>query len=108
MNARPLEPPLTEYLYRRATAAGLPLSGTFELTPLCNLDCRMCYVHLNKDQLKDKKLGDTLLIPSSMLRAEGDMFLDSVTVDELSQKLDVKIVVVDNDGYALIDAIFEN
>lgn len=60
------------------------------------------------DQLKDKKLGDTLLIPSSMLRAEGDMFLDSVTVDELSQKLDVKIVVVDNDGYALIDAIFEN
>lgn len=57
------------------------------------------------NQLKDKKLGDTLLIPSSMLRAEGDMFLDGVTVEELSQKLNVKITPIDNDGYALVNAI---
>lgn len=60
------------------------------------------------NQLKDKDLGDCLLIPSSMLRAERDMFLDSITVDELSQKLNVKITVVDTDGYSLIDAIFGN
>lgn len=59
------------------------------------------------DQLKDKDLGDTLLIPSSMLRAEGDMFLDSITVDELSQRLNVKIIPIDNDGYALVDAILK-
>ncbi len=58
------------------------------------------------NQLKDKNLGDTLLIPSSMLRAEGDMFLDSITVEELTNKLNVKIKSVDNDGYALVDAIF--
>jgi len=29
----------------------VPISGSFELTPLCNLDCKMCYVHLEKDQL---------------------------------------------------------
>ena len=40
----------------KARKLGIPIHGTFELTPLCNLDCRMCYVHLNKDQLKDKKL----------------------------------------------------
>lgn len=57
------------------------------------------------NQLKDKNLGDTLLIPSSMLRAEGDMFLDSVTVKELSQKLNIKIIPIDNDGYALVSAI---
>lgn len=57
------------------------------------------------NQLKNKKLGDTLLIPSSMLRAEGDMFLDGVTVEELSQKLNVKITPIDNDGYALVNAI---
>ena len=57
------------------------------------------------NQLKDKNLGDTLLIPSSMLRAEGDMFLDSVTVEELSQKLNIKIIPIDNDGYALVSAI---
>ncbi len=59
------------------------------------------------NQLKDKNMGDTLLISSSMLRAEGDMFLDSVTVDELSQKLNVRIIPVDNDGYALVDAILK-
>ncbi len=59
------------------------------------------------NQLKNTDLGDTLLIPSSMLRAQGDMFLDSITVEELSKKLDVNIKAVDNDGYALVDAILD-
>ena len=59
------------------------------------------------NQLNDKDLGDALLIPSSMLRAEGDMFLDSVTVQELSKKLNVKISVTNPDGYSLIDSILE-
>lgn len=29
----------------------IPIHGHFELTPRCNLDCKMCYVHLNKDQM---------------------------------------------------------
>lgn len=60
------------------------------------------------NQLCDKNLGDGLLIPKSMLRAEGDMFLDSVTVEELSQRLDIKIIPTDCDGYALTDAILGN
>lgn len=60
------------------------------------------------NQLKDKNLGDVLLIPSSMLRAEDDMFLDSITVKELSQKLNIKIIPVDNNGYMLIDTILND
>lgn len=56
-------------------------------------------------QLKNEDLGEELLIPSVMLRAEGDMFLDSVTVDELSKRLGVRITPVNNDGYELVDAI---
>ena len=56
-------------------------------------------------QLKNEDLGEELLIPSVMLRAEGDMFLDSVTVDELSERLGVRITPVNNDGYELVDAI---
>lgn len=56
-------------------------------------------------QLKNEDLGEELLIPSVMLRAEGDMFLDSVTVDELSKRLGVKIIPVNNDGYELVNAI---
>lgn len=57
------------------------------------------------NQLKNENLGDTLFIPSSMLRAEGDMFLDSITVNELSDKLGVNIVPINNDGYVLVNAI---
>ena len=60
------------------------------------------------NQLKDKNLGDVMLIPSSMLRAEGDMFLDSITVKELSQKLNIKIIPVDNNGYMLVDTILND
>lgn len=57
------------------------------------------------DQLSGKELGEELLIPSVMLRDGGDMFLDSVTLGELSERLGVKITPVDNDGYELVDAI---
>ena len=57
------------------------------------------------EQLKNENLGEELLIPSVMLRAEGDMFLDSVTVDELSERLGIKITPVNNDGYGLVNAI---
>ena len=58
-----------------------------------------------EEQLKGKDLGDELLIPSVMLRDGGDMFLDSVTLEELSQKLNIKITPVDNDGFQLVDKI---
>ena len=35
----------SDYLFAKADERGIPLSGTFELTPRCNLDCRMCYIH---------------------------------------------------------------
>ena len=57
------------------------------------------------EQLNGKELGSKLLIPSCMLRNEGDMFLDSITVEELSDRLGVDIEPVDNDGYALVDTI---
>lgn len=40
-----------EYLDLRAREKGVPLHGQFELTPLCNFNCKMCYVHLEPEQL---------------------------------------------------------
>lgn len=42
---------MREYLSRLARERHVPLHGTFELTPLCNLGCKMCYVHLTPQQL---------------------------------------------------------
>lgn len=36
--------PLTEKLYQKAEKNKIPLHGTFELSPICNFSCRMCYV----------------------------------------------------------------
>lgn len=44
------------YLDVKARAKAVPLKGVFELTPHCNLDCKMCYVHLNSEQMKGCKL----------------------------------------------------
>ena len=38
---------------QRARAEGIPLMGTFELTPLCNFRCRMCYVRLTPEQVAE-------------------------------------------------------
>ena len=38
---------------------GIPLHGLFELTPYCNLDCKMCYVHLNINQFNPDNLLST-------------------------------------------------
>lgn len=35
---------LTQYLYRKASHMKIPISATFELSPVCNFSCRMCYV----------------------------------------------------------------
>lgn len=47
---------LEAYQERKAREKGIPLYGQFELTPLCNLDCKMCYVHLDPKQINGKKI----------------------------------------------------
>lgn len=43
---------LTALLHARARQNGLPLSGTFELTPVCNLSCKMCYVRRTPEEVR--------------------------------------------------------
>lgn len=50
------------------------------------------------EQLADKELGEELFIPSSCLRAEGDVFLDDLSPEELSAKLGVPITPTDSDA----------
>lgn len=38
-------------LYAQAARQGIPLGGTFELSPLCNFKCKMCYIRHTGEQL---------------------------------------------------------
>ena len=55
-----------------------------------------------KKQLKDADLGDKLLLPCHMLRSGEEVFLDDVTVSELSEYLQIPIEIVDSDGAVLL------
>ena len=57
------------------------------------------------NQLSGKDLGDELLVPAVMLRSERDMFLDSITLEELSRALSIPVTVVEVDGFDLVAKI---
>ena len=46
-----------DFFFLKARTNGIPYSGGFELTPLCNFDCKMCYVHLSKQQMENPLLS---------------------------------------------------
>ncbi len=56
-------------------------------------------------QLSDKDLGSELLLSRTTLRAEGDMFLDSVTPEQLSEQLNIPLRFVPQDGFAFVNAV---
>ena len=57
------------------------------------------------EQLKDKPLGEELLIPQNCLRHGEEVFLCGMTVQELSEKLGVPVRASGNDGYELCEAV---
>lgn len=57
------------------------------------------------DQLRGDDLGDRLIITSSMLRFENDLFLDDVSTDDVERELSVTLVPVNNNGNDLVEAV---
>ena len=55
------------------------------------------------EQLLDKELGDLLLVPANALRAGEEVFLCDMTVDELAERLGVRILPTRDDGYEFVD-----
>ena len=43
---------IKQRLLTKAAAVGMPLSGTFELTPRCNFSCKMCYIRMTPEEMK--------------------------------------------------------
>ncbi len=65
-------------LFQNAGLQRVPLSGSLELLPLCNLECKMCYVRLTSSELETKGRllqVDEWLKLATELREEGVLFL---------------------------------
>lgn len=53
-----------------------------------------------------ENLGETVLIPSSMLRSGEQVFLDDMTVSELSEKLGAEVKATECEGSHFLESIF--
>ena len=56
-------------------------------------------------QLRDKELGDELLVSSNSLRADGDVFLDDVSPEALGEALGVRVTPTDSEATAFISSV---
>ena len=68
----------SNFLFDKAGELGIPLSGTFELTARCNLDCRMCYIHRRANDaaaLRGEKTGAQWLALAEECCREGTLNL---------------------------------
>lgn len=59
------------------------------------------------DQLKNEDLGQTLYIPRSMLKADEEIFLDNITLEELQKIMNMEIVPCLNEGKDFVDKILK-
>lgn len=57
------------------------------------------------EALRGQVLGSRLLIPAAMLRNEGDLFLDGVSVSDVESQLRVTVITVTNSGEQLLEEI---
>ncbi|MCH3973171.1 MAG: radical SAM protein [Oscillospiraceae bacterium] len=105
-----------EMLKQETRKKRIPLLGTFELTPLCNFSCKMCYVHLRPEQMK--KIGHLRtaaewLFLGRQARAAGTLTL-LLTGGEVMTRPDFAeiysglsemgfVIVIYSNGYSLSD-----
>lgn len=63
----------SQLLFAKAGSRGVPLSGTFELTARCNLDCKMCYIHRRANDAaalrQERSAADWLRLAEECCRA---------------------------------------
>ena len=59
------------------------------------------------EQLKERDLGEKLLLPCNMLRSGEEVFLDDWTVSELERRLKIPVSVVNPSGEDLIQAVLQ-
>ncbi len=65
-------------LFMKADLGKIPIAGTFELTPRCTLDCKMCYIHngvCNKEALSKEKPSEWWLSLAEECKKRGTLNL---------------------------------
>lgn len=65
-------------LIRRAKEKKVPINGSLELLPLCNMNCDMCYVRLSREEMEQRgrlRTADEWLEIGRQMKDAGVLFL---------------------------------
>lgn len=65
-------------LMARASAGKIPVSGSMELLPLCNMNCKMCYVRLSPEEMRRQgrlRSWEEWLTAGRQMQRAGVLFL---------------------------------
>lgn len=57
------------------------------------------------EQLKEQPLGDNLLLPENVLKADEPIFLDDITLEEFQKTLQVPVNIVQSNGQDFIEKV---
>ena len=57
------------------------------------------------DQLSGKELGDNLLLPTNTLKADENIFLDDMTLEEFEKNLQINTIIVKSSGMDFVKTI---
>ncbi len=72
------EPKILNYLHGVATKKKFPVSCNFELTPRCNMNCKMCYIRKTEKEIsstgKRERTAQEWIDLGSQCRDAGTLF----------------------------------
>ena len=69
---------MEKMLVHKAYTRRVPINGSLELLPLCNMNCDMCYVRLSKQEMEEKgrlRTRDEWITLAKQMRDAGTLFL---------------------------------
>lgn len=69
---------MEKMLFHKAYARRVPINGSLELLPLCNMNCDMCYVRLSKEEMQAKgrlRSKDEWISLAEQMKDAGTLFL---------------------------------
>lgn len=72
------ETTVEKMLIKRAAWSQHPINGSFELLPLCNMNCDMCYVRLSREEMEQKgqlHTADEWIQLARQMKDAGVLFL---------------------------------
>ena len=106
-----LAAPILERLKKEVAAMGLPLAES-EIVPIRNdffgENVTVAGLLTGQDiiaRLKEKKLGDVVVLPNCMFRSGETVFLDDVTREDAERELGVPVVILRDDADAFVHAL---